>query len=306
MLVVDPWHWLAEDGSLPVAPRILRTQTIRVARLIECGGPLRPGEARETLVECPRRPGGRACEGLLVVAKRRDETLFAACPACCNEQVVIHNWQGTRWARGPASPLAGIEPIAPRDRIAPDGKVDARSGDRRAAVPSRTGISEERKLSAIFKDLASAMLKAPEGALSSEAMHAALLFANAGWNRSLGHPPGSLDRLLADFEKSRPRLWDELRSRDPEELIGLAEREKRRLYSNDRRVALVCGMRRGKVHVEWCYEENYAAAARRVEARILDGGLFRERRRAGGSLRGDGRSWESRGERPSGNRGDCS
>src|SRR5881296_2828302 len=110
MLVVDPWHWLAEDGSLPVAPRALRARAIRVARLIECGGSLRPGEVRETLVECRRRPGGRACGGLLIVANRPDGTLFAVCPACCIEQVVIENWQGTRWARGLASPLAGIQP----------------------------------------------------------------------------------------------------------------------------------------------------------------------------------------------------
>lgn len=42
MLVVDPWHWLTEDGHFPDNNMRLRRQILRIARLIEYGGPLAP------------------------------------------------------------------------------------------------------------------------------------------------------------------------------------------------------------------------------------------------------------------------
>ena len=104
MLVVDPWHWLEEDGSVSRANRRLRRNVTRVAQLIEYGGPLLPGQVRETLLECRRRPDGRACSGFLRVAKQMDDTLLAFCEECGTKQVSIHNWQGTRWASGPPAP----------------------------------------------------------------------------------------------------------------------------------------------------------------------------------------------------------
>ena len=57
--VVNPHHWLNEDGSLPENPRV-RARVIRVAQFIEYGGTLRIGESRETLVPCRCRPAGLA------------------------------------------------------------------------------------------------------------------------------------------------------------------------------------------------------------------------------------------------------
>lgn len=105
MLMVDPWHWLAEDGSIPTADRRLRRNVLRVARLIEYGGPLARGYARETLLQCRRRPEGSLCVGLLSVVKLKNDTLLAFCPTCESEQVLIHNWQRTRWAGGPVQPV---------------------------------------------------------------------------------------------------------------------------------------------------------------------------------------------------------
>ncbi len=63
MLVVDPWHWLTEDGHFLVDnPRLYR-RMLRIARFIEYGGQLAKNETRETLVECKRRPKGKACPG---------------------------------------------------------------------------------------------------------------------------------------------------------------------------------------------------------------------------------------------------
>ena len=101
MLVVDPWHWLREDGSLPDAPPRLRANALKVARLIEYGGPLEPGHCRETLVECGKRPGRRPCPGLLWVTKLPDNAIHAECMVCRQDEVHISNWEETEWADGP-------------------------------------------------------------------------------------------------------------------------------------------------------------------------------------------------------------
>ena len=105
MLIVDPRHWLEKDGSIPTTNPRLRRNIIRVARLIEYGGPLTLGYARATLLECQKRPARRLRTGLLFVAKLKDNTLLAFCPTCESQQVLIHNWHGTPWARGPVEPV---------------------------------------------------------------------------------------------------------------------------------------------------------------------------------------------------------
>ncbi len=105
MLVVDPWDWLEDDGSLPSVTSPDRRRALRVARLIEYGGPLAPGQTRETLVECSRRPGGYSCTGLLWVVKGDDHSIYAFCPMCHRDEVTIQNWQATEWAHGPMIPV---------------------------------------------------------------------------------------------------------------------------------------------------------------------------------------------------------
>jgi hypothetical protein len=104
MLVVNPHHWLAEDGSLPDAPPRLRRAALRVAQLIEAGGPLALLHARETLHPCPKRPGGTPCPGLTWVVKR-EEGLHAFCPTCRADEALIHHWEDTLWADGPMEPV---------------------------------------------------------------------------------------------------------------------------------------------------------------------------------------------------------
>ena len=60
----------------------LRRQVLKIARLVEYGGPLPVGHTRETLVECSRRPNRQQCLGLLWVTKQDDEAIFAHCLAC--------------------------------------------------------------------------------------------------------------------------------------------------------------------------------------------------------------------------------
>jgi len=104
MLVVDPHHWLEEDGSLPDLNQRLRRRVLRIARLIEYGGPLKRMETRETLVECSKRPAGHACLGLLWVTKTEHDDIFAECLVCGRDEVMILNWKDTEWADGPMEP----------------------------------------------------------------------------------------------------------------------------------------------------------------------------------------------------------
>ena len=105
MLVVDPWHWLTEDGHFLVDnPRLFR-RMLRIARFIEYGGKLQKNETRETLVECKRRPNGKGCPGLMWVVKTGDDGILAHCIVCKTEETFIHNWQKTEWADGMMEPV---------------------------------------------------------------------------------------------------------------------------------------------------------------------------------------------------------
>jgi hypothetical protein len=105
MLVVNPWHWLTKDGSIPEEHPEIRRNLLRVARVIELGAEVPRGHFRDTLIECRRRPGRKACTGLLDVAKLEYDTLLAYCPQCGQEEMWVHAWQGTEWAEGLAPPL---------------------------------------------------------------------------------------------------------------------------------------------------------------------------------------------------------
>ncbi|MCR9161603.1 MAG: SEC-C metal-binding domain-containing protein [Nannocystaceae bacterium] len=108
--VVNPWHWLNEDGSFVDDPK-LRSRSLRVAQCIEYGGPLAHGEARETLISCRFRPNRQPCAGLLWVLKQSDDSIMAFCGTCQQDEFLIHEWEDTLWAKGPMEPV-GVEELA--------------------------------------------------------------------------------------------------------------------------------------------------------------------------------------------------
>jgi hypothetical protein len=114
MLVVDPRDWLHPDGTFPIEnPRLYR-RILRVAQIIEYGGPLAPHHARETLLACSKRPKGKACPGLMWVAKTPDNAIHAYCIVCKTNEAMVHNWQETDWAEGPMEAVNLISE-APKD-----------------------------------------------------------------------------------------------------------------------------------------------------------------------------------------------
>ena len=125
------------------------------------------------------------------------------------------------------------------------------------------------KMSEIMKELAQIGLRDPLAIPSSEAAHAALLFAQVAWNRALGHDMNAYDEVLRVFLRSKPNLWSELRSRDAETLIETMRQAKELRYATDRRVVVVCGMREENVHIEWCQEKDYPQASE-LAKQLLD------------------------------------
>ncbi len=80
--------------------------------------------------------------------------------------------------------------------------------------------NQPRKMSDIMQEMAERLIRDPEAAPSSEAVHVALFFANVAWNECVGldHAmawcePGTRSRLLASRKRRgacrvrRPRCW---------------------------------------------------------------------------------------------------
>lgn len=124
------------------------------------------------------------------------------------------------------------------------------------------------KMSGIMKELALVSFRDSRAIPSSEAAHAALLFAQVAWNRALGHDMQAYKKLVKVFVRSNPNLWSELRSRDAETLIEIMRQAKDQRYLTDRRVVVVCGMSEENVHVEWCEEKDYPQASELAKRRL--------------------------------------
>ena len=100
--------------------------------------------------------------------------------------------------------------------------------------------------------MAQSILVDPSCIPSSEAAHTALLLAHVAWNREIrGAEPFPYEKMLEVFEKSKPDLWKEIRSADCECIIDEFRLYKQQHYPEDMRTVLVCGMRKGNVHIEW-------------------------------------------------------
>ena len=103
--IIDARELLDEDEALPADPKA-RRRALRVAQCIAVGGPLRPGFARQTLLECRRRPGGSPCSGLVWTIKSEDDVrIIVVCPVCGGEEMDIEHYDDTPWAHGPMEPV---------------------------------------------------------------------------------------------------------------------------------------------------------------------------------------------------------
>ncbi len=134
-------------------------------------------------------------------------------------------------------------------------------------LPVRQTPSSEktagRKLSEIIKEMALRLLKDPEAGSSEPAAMAVLTLAGAAWNSAIGdnimreRHRELIDRI--EWENVTP--WEELRSRDTEQLIAEIVAYKREHYPNDlRRIAATDMSPEGNVRVHWTEPDKVAAA----------------------------------------------
>ncbi len=98
MLVVNPWHWLEEDGSFPAGHPKLWPKLIRIGQFIQMGYDLERNYGRETLLQCRARRAGKACGGWMVVSHHPRGELLCFCSRCGKDEMLISNWADTPWA----------------------------------------------------------------------------------------------------------------------------------------------------------------------------------------------------------------
>lgn len=112
---------------------------------------------------------------------------------------------------------------------------------------------EARKMSDMLKEMAERLLRNPEGDISSEAMHVALMFANFAWNEAVGldHPRAGYRPAREVIERENPDVWDEFKSRDVNAMIDDLVAYKNRHFPGDGRRILTCGIPNGNIRVEW-------------------------------------------------------
>jgi hypothetical protein len=110
-----------------------------------------------------------------------------------------------------------------------------------------------RKMSEILKEMSDRLFQNPGGVPSSEAGQVAVFFANMAWNESVGldYPREGYRNVWETIEADNPDLWNELKSNDINAMIDELVQYKKDHYPDDGRRVLTCGIRDGKVRVEW-------------------------------------------------------
>ena len=111
----------------------------------------------------------------------------------------------------------------------------------------------DRKLSAIFIEMASTILANPVAPPSHEAAAVALYLTNVAWMRVLGVESLAAgdETFLSRMGQENRSLWRELKSRDVEAMIRDLMAYKRAHHPEDRRHVTLCGVFDQKVRVEW-------------------------------------------------------
>ncbi len=113
----------------------------------------------------------------------------------------------------------------------------------------------ERKLSAIFIEMASTILANPAAPPSHEAASVSLYLTNVAWMRVLGveSPAAGDETFLSLMGRENRSFWRELKSRNVEAMIEELMAYKRAHFPEDRRHVTLCGVFDQKVRVEWTY-----------------------------------------------------
>lgn len=110
------------------------------------------------------------------------------------------------------------------------------------------------KMSEMLKEMSEQLLRNPDGFVSSEAAHVALMLANIAWNQTvgLGRATNGFRSAWERMEAENPELWNELKSNSVDAMIDELVRFKEEHYPDDLRRILTCGTTpHSTVRVEW-------------------------------------------------------
>ena len=108
--VTDLSHFIdAQTGRLPTnvpgaARRLMEHQTRIVAAATAAAHGHDPAPDFRGPIRCRRRPGRRACPGVIEHQVWADERITWQCPSC-GDNGIISNWQSTAWDRRLVRPV---------------------------------------------------------------------------------------------------------------------------------------------------------------------------------------------------------
>jgi len=104
--VTDFSHFIdAETGRLPtVVPGPARRLMEYMTRIVAAATAPAGSHDVSDLIKCRRRPGHRACPGVIEHRLWADERIRWHCPGC-GDNGIISNWQSTAWDRRQVQPV---------------------------------------------------------------------------------------------------------------------------------------------------------------------------------------------------------
>lgn len=97
MLTYDLSEWLDPEGEFPRDHPAVRANLEKVARLLRLAVDLPEGGSVLTTMLCSKQLKRQPCGGFLEVRKEADGSVYAQCPRCHLERILITNWQDTPW-----------------------------------------------------------------------------------------------------------------------------------------------------------------------------------------------------------------
>lgn len=103
--VTDLSHFVDETGDLPPdLPGPARRLAEHMAAIVAAATTAANQAEAVRPIRCRRRPGHRACPGVIEHRLWPDESITWECPSC-GDNGVISNWQSTAWDRRVVRPV---------------------------------------------------------------------------------------------------------------------------------------------------------------------------------------------------------
>jgi hypothetical protein len=94
--IADMTHYLDDSGCIVEMPTRVRRLADHFGAIVAAMSTQTPEKVVRTQVRCRRRPGRRACVGLIQAVINSEEHIRWQCPSC-GDNGLISGWQRTPW-----------------------------------------------------------------------------------------------------------------------------------------------------------------------------------------------------------------